>query len=86
MISDEKLDAMQKICDAASEGPWETAGRGCEVRQMKDLIDCICSMQLSNQPYFREDANFIANARTQMPELITEVRELKKKLLEISPK
>ena len=93
MISDERLNAMQEVCDAATwDGGWYTDK--FPYRETNDLIgtehDVICEFN-TNHPRIKDkdinnNAKFMVLARTQMPELIAEIRELKKQLLENSPK
>lgn len=93
MISDKKLNTIQKICDAATSGPWSRGGvfypdsksptvdvwgpRERPEHQSGSIVASNVSIA---------DGVFIVEAKTYMPELIAEIRELKKQLLENSSK
>lgn len=58
-----------KICNKATEGPWETTGRGSEYVINKNNFN-VCLTRRSH------DAQFIALARTALPEFAQRVIEL----------
>jgi len=59
-----------KICNKATEGPWETTGRGSEYVINKNNFN-VCLTRRSH------DAQFIALARTALPQLAEEVIKLR---------
>ena len=63
-----KLDDLQKLCDAASPGPWQPWD---------------CRLGKDGDYDVSEDSFFVAAARTAMPELIAEVRRLREALQKI---
>lgn len=76
MITDDQLNEWQKICDAATPGPWENrqvsgSRRGCVCVKNSNLW--ICDV-VSDE----HDARFIAHSYAAMPLLIEEVRRLNK--------
>jgi len=79
-----KLEEMRTRCEAASPGPWQVdQPYGTEMRSVNqtltmedgttfaDMDWVIGHMQVSNSPKYREDAAFIAAARSDMPALIS---------------
>jgi len=84
-MTKEQLDAIRERCEAASMGPWiaeEPWKRpGVYTVKQKDIyIDWICYMQISNQPNYTNDANFIAHAREDIPALLDEIDRLNREL------
>lgn len=88
-ITEQELDEMQEICEAATEGPWCYDEMHWEITtpQRKDGYWLIVSeaRQTPDQEYHVDqfghsyDANFafIAHSRSDMPRLIAEVRRLR---------
>ena len=73
-MTDEELAGIEARCNAATAGPWEVSGRGfgywaviCEYPH-SPAVDGCCS---------RENATFIAHARTDVSALLAEVRRLR---------
>lgn len=72
------LKEIMEICNKATEGPWETAGRGSEYVINKNNFN-VC---LTRRSY---DAQFIALARTTLPEFAQRVVDLEKQLESLTP-
>lgn len=77
-MSDERLAEIEARCATAIEGPWESGdgygGRG-------DIGIYALGMELANvQETIPEVARFIAHARQDVPELVAEVRRLRRAL------
>lgn len=64
------INAIRKRCDAATPGPWVVATNGPR--------DVVITQPIHEmfRVAFREDAEFIAHARTDIPALLARVREL----------
>jgi hypothetical protein len=80
-MTDEELREIKARAEAATPGPWITheplKAKIIAVKREK-AFDYICSLQVSNCPNFRNDAEFIAHAREDVPNLIAEVERLRK--------
>jgi hypothetical protein len=81
-ITDEKLDALQALCDAANEAPW-IWDRGLLMSVPSEQIvahgdhgdpDVIC-VEIGDA-----DADFISAARTALPALLAEVRRQRRQI------
>jgi hypothetical protein len=69
MFTEEQLAEILAVCEKATEGPWETTGRGSEYVINKNNFN-ICLTRRSH------DAQFIALARTALPQLAEKAQEL----------
>jgi hypothetical protein len=71
------LDAIERRANAATPGPWDcySDDENTYAVQESDDGDMICEAMES-----LKNANFIAHARTDVPALIAEVRNLRAKL------
>ncbi len=72
-----RLDAIRARCEAATKGPWELTKDGryedhdeCRINLPNDTIE-LCSY---------ENGEFIAHARTDVPDLLAEVEKLREQL------
>lgn len=82
-MTDDELNAMQALADAATKGPWESYGdtgalwQPCSVRQCDDYdgpgIEICEAVSGAN-------AAFIGAARSFVPQAIAEIRRLKAEL------
>ncbi len=92
VITDEYLDRLQAICDAATAGPWEVADCGLkgEVPEVirrepdGDWAPIAVFEDVNGQwwcPDYEQNRPFIAASRTAMPLLIAEVRRLRGAIL-----
>ncbi len=92
-ITNDYLDRLQAICDAATEGPWEVADCGLkgEVPEVirrepdGDWAPIAVFEDVNGQwwcPDYEQNRPFIAASRTAMPLLIAEVRRLRAQLAE----
>lgn len=71
------LDAVQQLCDEATPGPWvRFSDDGKDVAVMPACRPGdICEMKSD-----REDGAFIAFARSLVPQMVAEIRELRAEL------
>lgn len=56
-------DTLRELAKAATSGPWETGRKfdlDSRVWKSSSIIDCICTMQVSNCPNHMNDARFVA--------------------------
>jgi hypothetical protein len=72
----EELEKMDQNC---SHGPWEHEhGEIChpdrDIVKQKDAFDWVLSMQLSNCPTWKDDAEFIVTMRNNLPDLLAAAR------------
>jgi len=77
MITDERLQEWKGLCEKATEGPWELDDRHVMHHREHLLLhpaDCYDDWYVD---FTTEDCEFIATARTAMPELIAEVQRLR---------
>ncbi|GGP13446.1 hypothetical protein [Oceanobacillus neutriphilus] len=72
MLTKEELEAIKERCEKATEGPWHTA-----VSSRFPHEDCIMFENKEvAEAYEYYDAEFIANARQDIPKLIAEIEAL----------
>ncbi len=72
MITKQELEAIKERCEKATEGPWHTA-----VSSRFPHEDCIMFENKEvAEAYEYYDAEFIANARQDIPKLIAEIEAL----------
>lgn len=76
-MDQQRLDAIRARCEAATKGPWELTKDGryedhdeCRINLPNDTIE-LCSY---------ENGEFIAHARTDVPDLLAEVERLTREL------
>lgn len=72
------LDAIRARCDAATDGPWtaeysEAQGNCVLPHDAESTREAVAVTRLFHQ---QADADFIAHARTDVPELIDEIERL----------
>jgi len=76
-LTDADLDALEKLCEAATPGPW-TADECGDVWAADDelvfLAASILEPRVRSDTDVANDAAFIAAARTALPRLIAAVR------------
>ena len=79
MITNKELDRLQKLCDGATAGPWHTEDVG-EPPTRRWVVDarnrCVAGGSAGGTGPRAFDSDFIAAARTAMPQLIAEVLRL----------
>ncbi len=75
-ITEEELDRLEKLCDAATKGPWTSyiEGRDCESGS-HFIMTAGDDIELSGATI--ADYDFIAAARQAVPRLIAEIRALR---------
>lgn len=73
-IEDKDLDELQKLCDSATPGPWESLGGS--VWHPKSNHSSVCDVDAGAGDDTLPDARFIAASRDALPKLIAEVRQL----------
>lgn len=78
MITNDELDRLQAVCDAATPGPWEFLWPLHIVTKKMDMsqvatgdVETIC------EAVDETDGEFLVAARTALPALIAEVRHLR---------
>lgn len=82
------LDAAQALADAATPGPWDTDGDydRAEVCQTVEPFQTIVGTETTGRAYMSyeqlvltaADSAFIAQARTLVPELVAELRRIRR--------
>jgi hypothetical protein len=88
MLDDAELEAIEARCDAASPGPWKSFIEDRDHWSGDDFIrvsdrDEEPEMYVSRataqglQPASRQDLDFIAAARQDVPRLVAEIRRLR---------
>ena len=55
MISDEELDAIEKRCNKAAEGPWEYCGGGIRKLPGKEVITYTMGLASRNGVFIHRD-------------------------------
>ena len=72
-MTPERLAEIEARAEAATEGPWEAWDRGIgfEVH-----VNAECLNSEFRETFRQADAEFIAAARTDVPDLLAEVRRL----------
>ena len=79
-VTDEQLQAIAALCDAATPGPWERSSSGFTVRHAGGSV---ATMGAKEDAQAKADAAFIANARQAVPELLAFVADLRRQLAEV---
>lgn len=81
-LTSDEIEAIRKRAELATEGPWKKEESRYEgqwnvtsVNEMHDLSACLCRPN---------DAEFIANAREDIPKLLAEVERLRNDMSEIA--
>ena len=82
------IDAIRKRCEAATPGPWRKTshyyGDGCCNIWSGEGTDCPVVRECeSGGVILRNDAEFISNARTDIPALLEYVAELEHRVDEL---
>lgn len=82
VLTNEQLEAIRKRAEKATKGPWAHANSiVCTMYDGYEIADVSCGENPS------EDAEFIMNARTDIPKLLAEVeryKEVERNLREIT--
>lgn len=88
MLSEERLQGIQKRCEAATPGPWRHTYKDCSHFMSSDFIDrhgdgmgvglVACDINQPNADLYATEADmeFIAYARQDIPELLAEIERL----------
>jgi hypothetical protein len=74
-MTDEELQAIEARANAATPGPWEVFAEREVSTEHKALMGC--THDGDGVFYEREDAEFVAHARADIPALVAEVRRLR---------
>lgn len=93
MIDDATLTRWRAVTDKATAGPWSNLSLDGEpIESVWTDAEAIATCD-TDAPSFafhasqaREDAAFIAEARTAMPALLDEMERLKREIAELQPK
>lgn len=75
------LDALQRLCDAATADEWEFDEAELVVRTVHGPI--VCDVDCGSRECDVADGRFIATARDALPKLIAEVRRLRGEVREL---
>jgi hypothetical protein len=76
-VTQEQIDELRRIADAATPGPWSTTWAGDTLSGPADA---------RNLPHgYPEDAAFIAAARTALPESLEEIERLRAEVEAMRP-
>ncbi len=78
MLSNEELDVMDKRVRAATPGPWVAVDRNKIIDAEPDEYIVLMSNDSSSVMLYKQDASFIAHARTDLPAALDEIRRLRK--------
>jgi len=73
MMTDDRIKQLRALCEAATDGPWDSARDGVW-RWYGDNSECVAG-HLTNP--MAPDAAFIAAARTALPEALDDVERLR---------
>ena len=88
-LTDGDLDRIERRCNAATKGPWESFVEGRDFLGGSDFIRTggldADSPDIELIGATVEDQDFIAHARQDVPQLLEEVRRLKRILKMQSP-
>lgn len=76
-LAQAELKAIEQRAEKATKGPWYTAGLWTVLSE-KDSGQMVATMCRLD---YEENSNFIAHARTDIPRLLSHIRELEKQLL-----
>lgn len=86
-MADERLAEIEARAQAATEGPWRVQSVRRADNEIGVFVAYVGSLAvLANEPNKseQEDATFVAHARTDIPDLLAEVRRLRAVLAEIA--
>jgi len=82
-LSEERLEEIEERCGKATEGPWAKYGIGGITSEEWDVawegrgLCPRCGGEVTQQPFVNpDDAEFCANARTDIPDLLSDRVEL----------
>ena len=82
VLDDSELLRIQRLCEAATPGPWKAYIEGRDHESGSSFIQTSGpDIELSGAR--DEDYDFIASARQDLPRLLDEVRRLRQQLLKI---
>jgi hypothetical protein len=81
-MTPERIEQIEKRCNAATAGPWKVWGRAvmADPKGTSNLADCFvvadtyCNVDGSPRG---NDADFTAHARTDIPDLLSEIKRLR---------
>lgn len=85
-LSDEELERVERLIDAASAGPWFSYVEGRDTEAVSTCIELGSCNELGSFASMRlvggtvADQDFIAGARQYLPRLLREVRVLRARL------
>ena len=74
-MTPERIKELRKLCDAATSGPWQERYR--PGRSGYDVARYGSTALVGSHPMLRQDAEFIAAARTALPEALAEIERLR---------
>ncbi len=81
-MAPEEFDAIEALAKAATPGPWTAVRDGVRCRDARMPGQSFRLLTLSSFEMSQSDLAFVAAARTDVPELVAEVRRLKANAVE----
>jgi hypothetical protein len=81
-LSDEALKAIRDRCEAATAGPWKSYIEGRDHQSGSSFI-MTSGEDIELSGATEADQDFIAHARQDVPELLYEVKRLRRRLKEV---
>ena len=82
-LTTQELETIRKRAEQATEGPWRIEKDSYVCNAGYHTTDTIISPDITSEVYEEYDADFIANARTDIPKLLAEVDRLRAVLTQI---
>jgi hypothetical protein len=80
----EDLRRIERLCEAATRGPWRSFIEGRDHQSGSDFIKTAAEdIELSGATH--DDQDFIASARQDVPRLVAEVWRLRSLIARLSP-
>jgi hypothetical protein len=85
MLTNEQIQEARKLCNEATEGPWETDARFplnvyCDDSTGSIIASCEHTRALRENLNFKNNAQFIAASRTLLPAALDEIERLQKSI------
>jgi len=76
MLTKQTIEELRKMDANCTQGPWEhehgqISHPDRDIVKQEDDFDWILSMQISNSPTWKDDAEFIVSMRNNLPDLLS---------------
>jgi len=78
-MTEKELKEIEERCNKTTKGPWESMIEGRDHTSGDSFIMTGGEDIYINNPLFDNNQDFIANAKQDIPKLISEIRKLKNK-------